>query len=332
MRRCGRSLAGIVAVLSASALLAGCDGRAPSTLSPSGPKSDFTTWAWWGLFAAAAFVCCVIIGLTVLAGVVRRRSTKVKTGEGRTYVMVFGVVLPAIVFACVFALGVGGLVAQSEPPRRPTMTVDVIGHQWWWEFRYHGTDAVTANYLHVPVGTPVELRLHTHDVIHSFWIPRVMPKMDLLPKRINKTWLSVDHPGTYRGECAEYCGVQHAHMDFQLVAQSRSDFRSWLQREQQDAATPMTGSERRGMEFFTSASCSTCHTIRGTSADGTIGPDLTHVGSRPMLAAGLIPNDTGHMSGWVANSQAVKPGNLMPPQHLTPSDLHDVVAYLQSLK
>ncbi len=331
MRRCRRLLAGVAATLSVEALVAGCD-RAPSTLSPVGPKSDFTTWAWWGLFAVAAFVCCIIIGLTVLAGVVRRRSTKVKTGEGRTFVMVCGVILPGIVFAGVFALSVGGLVATSEPSHKPAMTVDVVGHQWWWEFHYQGTSAVTANELHVPVGTSVELRLRTHDVIHSFWIPQVMPKMDLLPRRINKTWLSVDHPGTYRGECAEYCGVQHAHMDFALVAQSQSDFRSWLQRQEQDAATPTTTSEQQGMQFFTSASCSTCHTIRGTSAHGQLGPDLTHVGSRPSLAAGLIPNDVGHMSGWIANSQAVKPGNLMPPQHLSPSDLHDVVAYLQSLK
>jgi cytochrome c oxidase subunit 2 len=331
MRRCRRLPAGIAATLLSTALLGGCD-RAPSTLDPAGPKSDFTTWAWWGLFAAAAFVCCLIIGLTVLAAIFRRRSTKVKTGDGRRFVLVFGVILPAIVFASVFALGVGGLVAQSEPPSKPAMTVDVIGHQWWWEFRYEGTDAVTANYLHVPVGTPVELRLRTHDVIHSFWIPQVMPKMDLLPKRINKTWLSVDRPGTYQGECAEYCGAQHAHMDFALVAQSHASFQAWLQREQRAAAPPTTDAERSGMQFFTSASCSTCHTIRGTSADGKLGPDLTHVGSRPMLAAGLIPNDVGHMSGWIANSQAVKPGNLMPPQHLTPSDLRDVVAYLQSLK
>ena len=332
MRRCGRSVAGIAATLLTTALLAGCDRRAPSTLSPSGPKSDFTTWAWWGLFAAAAFVCCVVIAMTVLAGLVRRRSTKVRTGDGKRYVLVLGVILPSIVFACVFALGLGGLVAQSEPPSRPAITVEVVGHQWWWEFRYHGTSAVTANTLHVPVGAPVELRMRTHDVIHSFWIPQVMPKMDLLPRRINKTWVTVDKPGSYRGECAEYCGVQHAHMDFQVVAQSQSDFRSWLQQQEQDAATPTAADAQHGRQVFTSTSCATCHTIRGTSAAGKVGPDLTHVGSRPMLAAGLIPNDTGHMSGWIADSQAVKPGNIMPPQHLSPSDLHDVVAYLQSLK
>jgi cytochrome c oxidase subunit 2 len=331
MRRC-RSIGIGIAALVATSFLAGCDRRAPSTLSPSGPKSDFTTWAWWGLFAAAAFVCIVIIGLTVLAGVVRRRSTKVKSGEGRTYVLVLGVIIPGIVFACVFALGVGGLVAESAPSRKPAMTVDVVGHQWWWAFHYEGTSAVTANELHVPVGTPVELRLRTHDVIHSFWIPQVMPKMDVLPRRINKTWVTVDQPGTYRGECAEYCGAQHAHMDFSLVAQSEGAFRAWLQRQEQVAATPTTASEQRGMQFFTSASCATCHTIRGTSASGKVGPDLTHVGSRPTLAAGLMPNDVGHMSGWIVDSQAVKPGNIMPPQHISPSDLHDVVAYLQSLK
>lgn len=331
MRRRGRSTAGLLAVLIILST-SGCAVRSPSTLAPSGPRSDFTTWAWWLLFSVAAFVCIVIISLTVLAAVFRRRKTTVKAGEGRRFVLVLGVIIPSCVFAGVFALGIFGLAAQSEPPHRAAMTIDVVGHQWWWEVHYQGTQAVTANDIHVPVGTPVVLRLRTADVIHSFWIPQVMPKTDLLPRRVNKTWLSVDHPGTFRGECAEYCGVQHAHMDFRLVAQPRSEFQSWLRRQEQAAATPTTSSEQHGEQVFTSMSCATCHTIRGTSADGKVGPDLTHVGSRPMLAAGLIPNDTGHMSGWIANSQAVKPGNIMPPQPLSPSDLHDVVAYLQSLK
>lgn len=332
MSRRGRRLVGFLALLVAASAVVGCDARSPSTLAPSGPRSDFTTLAWWLLFSVAAFVCVVIIALTVLAGVFRRRTTKVRTGEGRKFVLVLGVIIPSCVFAGVFALGIFGLVAQSQPPHKPGLTIDVVGHQWWWEVHYEGTDAVTANDIHVPVGTPVQLRLRTADVIHSFWVPQVMPKTDLLPRRINKTWLTVDHPGVFRGECAEYCGVQHAHMDFRLVAESRSKFQSWLQQQERTAATPTTSSERHGEQVFTSMSCATCHTIRGTSADGHVGPDLTHVGSRPMLAAGLIPNDTGHMSGWIANSQAVKPGNLMPPQHLSPSDLHDVVAYLQSLK
>jgi len=332
MRRCGRVLTGCASALVTTVVLAGCDDRSPSTLAPSGPKSDFTTWAWWVLFAVAAFVCVVVIALTVLAGMVRRRSTRIRTGDGRRFVLVLGVIIPAFVFAGCFALGVFGLASGANPPGKPAMTVDVAGHQWWWQVHYLGTDAITANEIHVPVGTPVELRLHTADVIHSFWVPQVMPKMDLLPKRINKTWFTVDRPGTYRGECAEYCGLQHAHMDFTIVAEPRQQFRTWLQRQEQDAAAPTTAAERRGMQFFTSASCATCHTVRGTSADGDVGPDLTHVGGRSMLAAGMIPNDTGHMSGWIANSQAVKPGNKMPPQPISPSDLHDVVAYLQSLK
>lgn len=332
MQRCGRSMSGLLAALVTTVLLAGCDDRSPSTLAPSGPKSDFTTMAWWILFSVAAFVCILIISATVLAAVVRRRTTRIKTGEGRRFVLVLGVILPSLVFAGTFALGIFGLASDAEPPHKPAMTIDVVGHQWWWEVHYQGTDAVTANEVHVPVGTPIELRLVTDDVIHSFWVPQVMPKMDLLPRRVNKTWVTVDHAGSYRGECAEYCGVQHAHMDFRLVAQPRSQFESWLQQEEQTAATPTTAAERRGEQFFTAASCATCHTIRGTSAHGDVGPDLTHVGSRKMLAAGTIPNDTGHMSGWIANSQAVKPGNEMPPQPISPSDLHDVVAYLQSLK
>ncbi|HET8604739.1 MAG TPA: cytochrome c oxidase subunit II [Marmoricola sp.] len=332
MHRFGRSVAGLLGALLVAVVLAGCDTRAPSTVAPAGPKAGFTTMAWWILLAVAGFVCIVIITLTVLAAVVRRRTTSVKTGEGRTFVLVLGVIIPSLVFAGCFALGIVGLASTAEPATTPGLTIDVTGHQWWWAARYQGTAAVTANEIHVPVGTPVELRLRTADVIHSFWVPELMPKMDLLPRRVNKTWVTADHPGRFRGECAEYCGVQHAHMDFTVVAEPRAQFRSWLQQQEQDAATPTTAAERHGLQVLTQASCATCHTVRGTSADGHVGPDLTHVGSRRMLAAGTIPNDTGHMSGWIANSQAVKPGNLMPPQPISPRDLHDVVAYLQSLK
>jgi cytochrome c oxidase subunit 2 len=250
-------------------------------------------------------------------------------------VLTFGVILPALVFCATFALGVIGLQKTAEPDGDPGATIEVIGHQWWWEVRYDdgtGNEVVTANEIHVPVGTPVELRLRTADVIHSFWVPELMPKTDLLPDRINRTWLTADEPGTYRGQCAEYCGLQHAHMAFSVVAEPRADYEKWLTEQAADADAPLGEEEQRGLEVFTSTACATCHTIRGTGADGDVGPDLTHVGSRDRIAAGALPNDTGHMAGWVANSQTVKPGNLMPPQRLSPDDLRAVVAYLQSLE
>lgn len=313
-------------------LLGGCGGTIPSALDPHGPKAEDVTVSWWILFAVAAFVCVLVISAAILAAVFRRRVKAVDQGEGKRFVLVLGVILPAVVLALTFALSVTDLARDTDPPRPAAMTIEVTGHQWWWEVRYPGRGAITANEVHVPVGTPVHLKLRTADVIHSFWVPQVMPKQDLLPKRLNETWFSVSRPGTYRGECAEYCGVEHALMDFSVVAQPRTKFRSWMRKAADVAQTPKTAKERLGHDVFTSSTCATCHTIRGTSAHGHVGPDLTHVGSRSRLAAGAIPNDFGHMAGWVANSQSVKPGNKMPPQHLSPDDLRAVVTYLQGLK
>jgi cytochrome c oxidase subunit 2 len=320
-------------------LLAGCSSNGQSTLHPSGPGSQTSFTSWWILFGVATFVCVLVITAAILALVVRRRAKKVDEGEGRRFVMTFGVILPAIVFAATFALSVVGISRNSEPDARPAATIDVIGHQWWWEVRYTGTGgsagndtAVTANEIHVPVGTPVQIRLRSADVIHSFWVPELMPKTDLFPGRVNTTWLTADHAGTYRGQCAEFCGLQHGHMAFEVVAQSKSDYEDWLAGQAADARKPTTSEEMRGESVLTTTSCATCHTVRGTDAQGDVGPDLTHVGSRDRLGAGAIPNDSGHMAGWVANSQTVKPGNIMPPQRLSPDDLRAVVAYLQSLE
>jgi len=303
-----------------------------STLSPVGPKSDFTTTAWWLLFAVAAFVCVVVIALAVGALISRRRARKVSESEAKGFVMTFGVIIPAIVLAATFALSVAGIAKDAKPSRPTALKIHVIGHQWWWEVRYAGSDAVTANEIHVPVGTPVELELTSADVIHSFWVPAIMPKLDLIPGHTNTTWMTVDDAGTYRGQCAEYCGLQHAHMAFSVVAESKARFDRWLDDQASPAATPTTAEEKKGYDVFTSGSCATCHTVRGTSANGDVGPDLTHLADRSSLAAETIPNDRGHLAGWVANSQRIKPGNKMPPQPLSPADLTAVITYLESLK
>ena len=330
MRTQGRAALTAIGVL-LLLMLSGCSGVSPSTLSPHGPKSAWTTWAWWLLFAVAAFVCVVVIAMVVLAAVLRRKATKIDHGDGKRFVLILGVAFPAVVFAGVFALSVSGIATNARPPTPAKTTIQVIGHQWWWEARYPN-GAVTANEIHIPVNTPVQFQLRTADVIHSFWIPELTPKMDLLPKRINRTWVTADKVGSYVGECAEYCGLQHAHMHFTVVADPPAKYRQWLAKEAQPAPEPTGALAAEGKKVFTSFTCATCHTIRGTSAAGKVGPDLTHVGSRQKLAAGAIPNDFGHMSGWVANSQTIKPGNKMPPQPLSPHDLRAVVAYLQSLE
>jgi cytochrome c oxidase subunit 2 len=298
---------------------------------PAGPKAGFTTFAWWLLFAVAAFVCVVVIALVVGAAISRRRARRVSDSPATGFVLTFGVIVPALVFAATFALSVVGIAKQADPPQHPAMRIDVVGHQWWWEARYPG-GAVTANEIHVPVGATVEVRLTSADVIHSFWVPEVMPKMDVIPGHTNDTWLKVDHAGTYRGNCAEYCGLQHAHMGFAVVAEPDADFQRWLAGQQADAATPTSSEAKRGYDVLTSGSCATCHTVRGTSADGHVGPDLTHLASRSTLAAQTVPNTRGNLAGWIANSQQIKPGNKMPPQPLSPADLNAVVAYLETLR
>jgi cytochrome c oxidase subunit 2 len=296
-------------------LLAGCGNSSPSSLDPEGPKARAVTFSWWILFAVAAFVCLVVIALALQAVISRRGDdVEVKRGEGNRFVVVLGIVIPAIILMGTFALSVGTLAANSKPPSPTKLTVEVIGHRWWWEVRYPEGEVVTANEIHIPVDTPVQFRLKTADVIHSFWVPELMPKIDLLPRRVNEAWLSADRVGTYRGQCAEYCGAQHAHMAFLVIAEPQARFEQWLEKESQDAQPPESDLGRTGLSVIETSTCGTCHTVRGTSADGDVGPDLTHVGSRRTLAGAAIPNDFGHMAGWVSNSQTVKPGNLMPPQ------------------
>jgi cytochrome c oxidase subunit II len=321
-----------VAVSAGAALSAGCSGASPSTLSPQGPKAADVATLWWILFGVAMFVSLVVISMMMWAALFRRKNAEVRHDSGQRFVFVLGIVVPAAILAGTFGLSVGGIAGNAEPPRAPQLTVEVTGHRWWWEVRYPEAGVVTANEIHLPADTPVSLRLKAADVIHSFWVPELMPKVDLLPRRVNETWILVDRPGEYRGQCAEFCGTQHGHMAFSVVAEPRTEFRAWLQRNSLRAQEPATEEQRRGLEVLETTSCGTCHTVRGTEADGDVGPDLTHVASRDRLAAGAIPNTFGYMSGWVSNSQTVKPGNRMPPQQLSPRDLRAVVTYLQSLE
>jgi cytochrome c oxidase subunit 2 len=208
------------------------------------------------------------------------------------------------------------------------MTIHVTGHQWWWEARYDGTSVVTANEIHIPVHTRVDVELSTADVIHSFWIPELNRKTDMIPGRANRQLLFADEPGTYRGQCAEFCGLQHAHMAVEVVAQPRAAFDRWLARER----TPAAGQgNARGAQLF-QQSCSGCHAIRGTSAQGDVGPDLTHFASRSTIAALTLSNTRAHVREWIEHPQEVKPGNLMPDLRLSDADWDALTAYLETLR
>jgi cytochrome c oxidase subunit 2 len=247
-----------------------------------------------------------------------------------------GIVFPVVVLAAllVHALRVGH--ALSAPPARPA-DIEITGKMWWWEVRYAAADggraAVLANELYVPVGQPVEIALKSDNVIHSFWVPALAGKVDMIPGRTTRIVVQAREPGVYRGQCAEYCGIQHSWMAFYVVAVPREEYERWLANQAAPAKEPEQAFLRQGRDAFLSGGCGACHTVRGTPAAGTLGPDLTHLGSRRSIAAGRLDNHAGTLAGWIADPQSIKPGNLMPPTTVyTGEELRAVAAWLESLK
>jgi cytochrome c oxidase subunit 2 len=325
------SLAAVVLVLT------GCSGQ-QSALAPDSGPARAITGLWWWMLGGAVVIFAGAVGLLVVAWLTRGSGGFPVFGRNETLatslVIVFGIVIPLITLSVLFAASNIVLISKTDAPdpASTAMTIEVVGHQWFWEVRYPGTEAVTANEIHIPVKTRVDLELRTADVIHSFWVPRLNRKSDLIPGRTNRILLEADQPGVYRGQCAEFCGLQHAHMSFYVFADRPATFRAWLAREAAPRRAPTTPAARRGDQVFLTQGCQTSPTIRGTSANADVGPDLTHVGSRTTLAALTIPNNTGQLAAWIADPQHVKPGNLMPRVPLRGTQLADVVAYLESLK
>jgi cytochrome c oxidase subunit 2 len=288
------------------------------------------------------------IGLAVVVGLLlwswRRRNrrgfgadtTGPKPGEkvGWGVVLGAGIVGPIVVLSTLFVIADIFVIRTTQAPAKSAtrLTVRVIGHDWWWEVRYPGTQAVTANEMHIPVRTPVRVEVQTADVIHSFWVPQLNRKIDAIPERTNVVELDADAVGTYRGQCAEFCGLQHAHMGIVVIAEAPADFRRWLAAESKPAMPPTAGLATSGRQAFMRGPCSSCHTIRGTSASGDVGPDLTHVASRKTLGALTIPNDRQALADWIVDSQHVKPGNQMPAVNLSGSQLQALLAYLEGLR
>ena len=221
-------------------------------------------------------------------------------------------------------------------PVEDALVVEVTGYQWWWKLRYLDPDptkiVTTANELHVPVGRPVVLRLRAGDVIHSFWVPSLHGKRDLIPGQVNTLTLRADKPGVYRGQCAEFCGHAHAKMGLLVIAESPEEFGRWRDAQLRPAEPPRTAQQKHGRRVFETTSCALCHAVEGTEAGATMGPDLTHLMSRLTLAAGALPNTRGHLAGWITNAQSLKPGARMPNITLPPDDLQAVVAFLETLK
>jgi cytochrome c oxidase subunit II len=322
-------------------VLAGCGGE-QDTLNPHSHAATDIANLFWVMTAVAVGGLALITGLLVFAWVRRGRRgvgadpADPHPGERPAWFVVvgMGVVFPLMVIVALFIVGDWAIINVTQAPAASStaMTVDAIGHQWYWEFRYPGTKAVTADELHIPVDTRINLVATTADVIHSFWVPALNRKVDTIPGQQNRILLYANRAGVYRGQCAEFCGLQHAHMGMLVFVQPKAQFRAWLRRQAAPAATPTTPLARRGEQVFLRGPCSSCHTIRGTTARGYVGPDLTHLASRTTLAGVTIPDSRSYLSRWIVDSQHFKPGNEMPDFHLTGSQLSSLVAYLESRK
>ena len=298
---------------------------------------------------SALVIAGTVVSLAVIAlwwrGTVRGPSTdddaRVLTEDvddsrlSRRFVVWGGIVMPAVVLAAFFGVQLATTAAQPDNDRGE-FVLEVTGHRYWWELEYRGIDGVedftTANQVHVPVDTPVTVRLLSDDVIHSFWAPNLAGKVDLVPGRVNEFVLRADQRGVYPGYCAEYCGLQHTWMKFEVVAMEPESFATWAREQAAPASEPDTDLERRGREVFEGQSCVGCHTIRGVAEDSQVGPDLTHLATRTEIGAGILPLDEENLHAWVTNAQAIKPGAQMPPQELSREQLDALVAYLLSLE
>jgi cytochrome c oxidase subunit 2 len=336
-----------VGIIGAAALLLSSCDEAPMTFMRTfGPAADPITSLGWGMTVICSAVVVVIGAL--LLGAMWGRTSQYRSGDqlqlaqipiGRTeaglkwiYIGVAvstGILLGMIIWTLITLNAVAG------PSGPSAFTIEIRGHQWWWEARYIGSSAdrtfTTANELHVPVGSPVHLDLLSNDVIHSFWIPALAGKTDVIPGQTNVAWLEAAKAGIYRGQCTEYCGEQHAQMAMYVIADPSADFQSWWNAQLAAASEPNSDALARGQAIVTER-CGVCHTIRGTSAGGIVGPDLTHLMSRRTIAAGTLPNDRENLSHWISHAQAVKPGSRMPTLALAPAELAAVATYLQTLQ
>lgn len=278
-----------------------------------------------------------VLVLAILAVALLRRSANgdrpaMDRRAGHRMVILGGIVLPVVIVAVVFVASSRVLLGFADMRGDSDVRIDVVAHQYWWEVHYPDHGVVTANEIHVPVDRTVEIRLTSDDVIHSFSIPSLHPKIDTLPGKTTSITMQPETVGTYRGQCAQFCGAQHANMAFLMIVQEETDFDAWLQHQVQPAAAPAEGSLiERGRDIYMSSACVYCHTIAGTPSNGTLGPDLTHMASRETLAAGMLENNPGNLAGWIIDPQHIKPGSEMPGVHLTGEELQALLDYLNSL-
>ena len=307
----------------------GCGGNQNVVHPESHPQHEIAN-LFWVLLVASSIGFALIVFLLFL-GWLRRTREELPGGIGETgatkLVLGLGVALPIVLLSILFVWSDVFVMRSTAAPAAGSsrMTIHVIGHDWWWEARYDGTGVVTANEIHIPTHTRVTVVGSSADVIHSFWVPELNRKIDLIPGNTNRELLAADTPGRYRGQCAEFCGLQHAHMAVLVVAEPMPAFRRWLAAQARPAQASLPAA-------FTRGGCADCHAIRGTRAHGDVGPDLTHVASRTTLAANTIPNTPQYLAEWIRDPQHFKPGNTMPNLRLSDADWRALAAYLERLR
>lgn len=310
--------------------LSGCGVRA---LDPAGPAAASIASLWWVMFALSAIVFAGVMAALAI-GIWRRRDVSEDHEDplGPRLVVIGGAIVPGLVVLGLMAYNTYITVDLEEPPTTPGYTIFVESNQWWWQVHYPDHDFTTANEIHIPVDQSVTLRLTSDDVIHSFWVPELHGKRDMMPEHVGQVWLHADRPGTYRGQCAEFCGLQHAKMQFLVIAHEPEEFEVWLDQQQAPRPDPVDDQVIRGQQIFLEHGCGDCHAVRGSDASGAVGPDLTNVASRRELGAGTLTNTREHRADWIVSSQEFKPGNLMPPVPMPDQDLQDLLAYLETLR
>jgi cytochrome c oxidase subunit II len=312
--------------------LAACGGQEPGAFLPRG--SVARDIGGLTILLVVLGTAVFVLVMVVLAMAIRGNTSAGRPSRSRSRRLVFygGVVLPVVVLIPLTVAMLATGIRITDWRGDAGLEIEVIGHQYWWEVRYPDHSVVTANEIHLPVDTPIRMLVSSADVIHSVWVPQLAGKIDMIPGKTNELRFDVDTPGTYRGFCAEFCGLQHARMHFLVIAQTEDEFELWLAEQSAPAEPPVEEPARRGEEAFARYGCGACHTVRGTDHTGTAGPDLTHLASRRTLAAGVLENRRGQLAGWVVDPQEVKPGNLMPPTPLNADELADLIAYLEGLR
>ena len=327
-------------------LFTGCQGF-HSSLDPAGPMSGQIYHVIHIFFWVSVVVYVLVVIFSILA-VVRMRSrvdlrndpifmpNPESNRPQNRLIAALLIVTAVVLFGLMLVDFMAGRKIHAFAGSENQLVITVTGHQWWWEVQYQDSTpsniATTANEIHIPVGRPIKIELKSGDVIHSFWVPNLHGKKDAFPDHETAIWLRADREGEFDGQCAEFCGYQHAQMRMQVIAESEEKFQQWLQNQRKSAPDPSNDEQKRGQQVFLGTTCVMCHTIQGTNAGARLGPNLTHVASRKRIAAGTLPNTTGHLAGWIVDPQKIKPGVRMPQNALSPEDLRALLEYIQCLK